>query len=156
MRFYKQLNVHKPAEGKYGDCFRTVIGCLLDMPPEAVPHWFDGLQDDDGGERQWTACREWLAERKLALVMFAVLVGENVLAENVMKHLCEWNKGVSLMLFGRSQTANDHVVIIRDGKILHDPSFLESGIVGPASNGVYTVATLAPLILTTVDEEFQG
>ena len=39
MEFYKQLNEHNPDEGVYGDCYRTAIGCLLNIPPEFVPHF---------------------------------------------------------------------------------------------------------------------
>lgn len=156
MRFYKQLNAHKPAEGLYGDCFRTCIGCLLDMPPEDVPHFFDGANEENNGS-QWQALGEWLAGRNLAIATFPVAAaGDDVPATAIIKHICEWNKDISMLLFGKSKTGVDHVVIIRNGEIFHDPSFLNNSVVGPASNGVYTVALLIPLAMTKVDEEFAG
>lgn len=44
---YKQLYGHNPDQGIFGDCFRTALGCLLNLPPEKVPHFYDGCGPDD-------------------------------------------------------------------------------------------------------------
>jgi hypothetical protein len=35
---HKQRFRHDPANGIYGDCWRTAIACLLDIQPEEIPH----------------------------------------------------------------------------------------------------------------------
>ena len=34
---------HQPENGLYGDCFRTLIACLLDLPRDDVPNFAEGL-----------------------------------------------------------------------------------------------------------------
>lgn len=61
---HKQLFRHKPAEGMWGDCARTVIACMLDLEPEAVPH--QQYEVADGEQDRFL--NEWLATRGLRLV----------------------------------------------------------------------------------------
>lgn len=47
MKYYKQLiQIHDPNNNKIGDCFRTAIGCILDIPPANVPHFVENNYGD--------------------------------------------------------------------------------------------------------------
>ena len=47
---YKQLNHHDPDNGIIGDCYRTAIACLLDLPPDALPNYCEGPGGTYGGD----------------------------------------------------------------------------------------------------------
>jgi len=38
MKFYKQKYLHDPGNGVIGDCYRTAIGCILEIDPMELPH----------------------------------------------------------------------------------------------------------------------
>ena len=50
MRPQQQKFKHDPANGSYGDCFRTALACILDLDRDEVPHFNEGLQFDDGNQ----------------------------------------------------------------------------------------------------------
>lgn len=44
---YEQLIPHhNEAEGMIGDCWRTCIACILEMPPNLVPHFMRDAKDE--------------------------------------------------------------------------------------------------------------
>lgn len=135
----KQLNHHDPANGVYGDCYRTAIACLLDMAPSEVPHVFE----NGGGsmETQFKAMDAWLSARDLTEINIP-LVGDCPLdrALEVMGH---WSGGIHYMLTGRSGTGCNHVVICQGREIVWDPSQTCSGILGPADDGYWWFSVLA-------------
>ena len=124
---HKQLYLHEPENGTWGDCQRTVIACMLDMRPEDVPHL--NRKVDYEGEQQ-DHFRSWLADRELALVSFAFQLDP----EDVLIFMSKFNPGVHYMLSGYSRTGCNHVVIALDDKIVHDPSLTDAGIVGRCDN----------------------
>lgn len=127
-----QLIRHDPENGLFGDCFRTVIACLLDMPPADVPHVYDAGATSDTARPVIDA---WLMERGLCLISI-VFPGDDLdQAMTTMKFL---NPGVYYMLSGFSRTGCNHVVVCLDDKIVHDPSPAGAGIVGPVKeDGLY-------------------
>jgi len=142
----KQLYRHKPEEGQIGDCHRTAIACLLDMEPEAVPHF--GLSDFDGSGRitkhtQTAEADAWLAEQGFAQVH--VIYGGEL--ENVLASLGAMNPKAFYLLGGRSRTGVNHTVIGCGGRIAWDPSQTDSGIVGPCSDGYFWITFIVPSLL---------
>lgn len=74
MKLQKQLIPdHNPAEGRYGDCYRTCIAILLDMDAADVPH-FAEMELVNGWDRDKTdaVVREWLAERGYTMLSMVV------------------------------------------------------------------------------------
>src|SRR5690606_6329025 len=67
----RQLLGHDPDNGIYGDCMRTSIAALLDLPPQEVPHFFEGGASAADG---WKLIDEFLAARGLLLHAFSFKV----------------------------------------------------------------------------------
>lgn len=136
---YKQLFRHKPEEGVFGDCFRTVIGCLLDLAPADVPHFADGGPDNQ--EIVDTRANEWLAQFNLRLVD-TVYEGDVGDLKAVLNCVAHYNPNLHYILAGVSRTGVPHCVICLNDQIVHDPSLTNSGIVGP-TEGYYWISFLA-------------
>lgn len=137
----KQLFRHDPANGVYGDCHRTAIGCLLDLEPDQVPHFGSDYTDSDAFHRRET---EWLASQGWCAVSCAwqaslkvVLRGQEIM-----------NPGVYYLLGGKSRTGCGHTVIGCGGEIVWDPSLDDSGIIAPFDvDGLYWVTWLVPIAM---------
>lgn len=135
----KQLYRHDPANGVYGDCYRTVIACLLDLAPTDVPH----INEDTGAsgmKEQGDAMDVWLAGRGLREINIA-FPGDTPLAD-VLSTMEAMNPGLRFMITGTSRNETNHCVICRSGEIEWDPSLTDSGIVGPADNGFWLASFL--------------
>lgn len=140
---HKQLFDHDPDAGIYGDCFRTAIACLLDVEPAEVPHRHDAIS----GAEQDQLVNAWLRERGLFLVNFAYHGrGEYALTQaEALEYACALHPGVHHLFMGQSGNGWDHVVVARDGEIVHDPSRNDCGIVGPCSDGYWWINFIGKL-----------
>ena len=139
MKLTKQRFLHEPEKGVYGDCLRTAIACLLDLDPDEVPHFndrSDGRTDEDVGRLM----NAWLLRR--GLVLITTYFGGDTDIEAVLATATFGSAGMPFLFSGRSRTGCDHVVIGQKGEIVWDPSQVDSGIVGPMSNGFYMVEWL--------------
>lgn len=134
---HKQLFNHNPEVGVYGDCFRTAVACLLDVEPADVPHRHEKIS----GAEQDALVGDWLRERGLFLVTWAYHgTGEYALSQkDALEYACGLHRGVHHLFSGKSGNGHDHVVIAKNGKIIHDPSRNDAGIVGPCSDGYWWV-----------------
>ncbi len=132
---------HNPPNS-YGDCIRAAVASILNIErTEDVPHF---AHDDPGGEVIYERLKEWLAPRGLA--PFYIPADGAMPLEQVLNTMKVINPGVHYLLFGRSQNA-DHVVIGRDDKIVHDPSWYSSSIVGPNADGNWIILVFVPVVL---------
>lgn len=140
---YHQCQIpHKPEENKHGDCLRACIASLLSVAdPLDVPHFaFDGDQSmiDD-------RLKEWLAMRQLTLAFHAF--GGLTSLDDILNVTGQVNPGVPYLLFCNAGGDGDHVVIIRNGKVEHDPAWFRCGPYKPcAQNGFWVLAVLTPII----------
>lgn len=152
MMYHKQRFLHKPEEGTYGDCDRTVMACLLNLNPDDVPHW--GIHYDDYAAFEKMK-RDWLATRGLFEQSFAF----DCTRERLTEYLGSAFGNVYVLLTGTSRTGCHHVVITRNGEIIHDTSLTDAGIIGPCDDGLWWCSLLLPLalkadaILSTTDTE---
>ena len=135
-RYQKQLNRHDPENGKWGDCFPTVLACLMNIDRKEVPHFFDQ------GNEDYSVVYDWMAERRVRLIK-VIFEGDR---DTVIESVSYLNPGVRWILSGKSSIGAQHVVICKDGKIEHDPSQINSGIVGPGDDGFFWVEFLVPLM----------
>ena len=142
--FRKQLFRHDEAAGVFGDCQRTVFANLFGLRPEDVPHFHDRDAERYDGEPH-LHIRRWLAERGYA--EFTVpFHGSWCELEALLENLGDLNPGIYFMLSGESRSGVGHVVICRDGAIVHDTALNDSGIVGPMPEcGYYYESVLVPL-----------
>ena len=81
MKELKQLNLHRPEEGLIGDCFRTCIACLLDMPaPDHVPHAYElAGWDNENSTEAHKLLNEYLKTFNLRYVEYPVQATEETL-----------------------------------------------------------------------------
>lgn len=137
---HNQLFMHNPAIGVWGDCFRTCIACLLDLPLEEVPH----EHGDFSSEEQDAKMNAWLAGRGLRLIRTAVRWPDSTMAE-----FCTWaaymNSG-PYMLSGLSPSGTSHVVICDETGMLHDPHPRGTGLAGPYETGSWWVSFIGKLV----------
>lgn len=144
---FKQLYRHRPEDGVWGDCFRTALGCLLDVPPDSVPH----EHRDMSGDEQNALIETWLRERGLSLITFAYYgpgsdVSEPMSKDDVLNHVAHFHRGLNHLFSGRSPRGFDHVVVAADGKIVWDPHPDDAGIVAPCGDNLWWVNFVGRLV----------
>lgn len=130
---------HDPENGTYGDCLRAVVASMLELNTEDVPHFF---QDNCDGETGHERLRVFLQMDDL--VPFMVYFDGSDSLENVLESQSTINPNVHFALFCQSETA-DHVVVCCDGKVVHNPSWVQGNVTGPNSNGYWGVMVFAKL-----------
>ena len=138
MKRYNGIVPHIPERGLYGDCYRTALGCLLDLPPERVPHFLDGDADD------WIYQRDaWLAGRGLGLITIVLsppaepdFYGQ-VGPDAILTLMEEINTGMHYMLCGNTIDGVGHTVVCCGGKVVHNPAPNSCPIVAPMSGTDY-------------------
>lgn len=136
---YKQLFLHDPDNDLIGDCHRTAIGCLLDLPPKEVPHFAVG-------ENSIEEAKKWLESKGYCLVMFPM----DLPIDQILYNQEFYNPNTYYMLTGTSPRGTAHVVICCGGAIVHDPHPEGGGLVGPCESDrevdrVYWIELLLPL-----------
>jgi len=133
---FKQLFEHDPANGVYGDCHRTAIGSVFDIPPEQMPHFYE--RDRSEAEASHLVS-EWLAARGMTQILVPVGAAPNAAGDvrEVLSKIKRWNAGQYYLLSGTSRTGVGHTVVCLDDMIVSDPSRSDAGIVGPLDIGLY-------------------
>ena len=160
-----QLFRHKPAEFQYGDCGRTAIACVLDMPVMSVPHFigeFEARQHaqqlgaehprfrefmDKGDISTYSWEREtesWLNRHGYTLlsIMFGAMDTDG--PEGLLNFMEVRNPGLYYMLIGESVRGTNHVVVARGGEMVWDPH-PDGGFIIKPHEGYYTAEFLLPL-----------
>ena len=121
-------------DGKIGDCHRAVIASLMEMKAEEVPHFFD-YPTDQPSDNGVAAANEWL--RQYGLVHMEVPATFSTL-EDALKWAAAYSLGTHYTLTALSKVGENHIVICKGAKIVHDPTYGRShGIVGPAKDGYW-------------------
>ncbi len=133
----KQLYMHRPADGVIGDCFRTCIACVLDLPPDAVPHVWQQHWESEDSTLPRAELNAWLAPRGLAFVEYPL----ECTSVELRTYLAHYFRGVHVVL-GCNSKHGGHSVVARDADYLWDPSIDNSGCVGPMKDGYYWVGLL--------------
>lgn len=108
---------YDPERDVYGDCFRTCLACLLDLEPEVVPHFMDGVTEDAVGVER---CQTWL--KQFDLVKLTVAFPGEVPIKDVLLTVGITNPGVRYTLSGESPRGCNHTVVCLDGEIEWCPS----------------------------------
>ena len=122
MQYHKQLIKHSPKEGKYGDCMRTCIACLLNYHPRNVPNFGEYL---DEIEMIMNLDKYLLSEGYQRFAYTYTHIDElHEFMQNIFPN-------VYYILCGKTEYGNSHMVICCNGAIIHDPSWLGLKIVKP-------------------------
>lgn len=138
----KQLFTHNPP-ASIGDCERTAIACLLDLPLTEVPH-FGALHWDD--PIAFNAAEDAYL---LSVGYSRVQIPYDRPLDEILGSMRYCAPNVYYLLSGTSRTGVNHTVICLNDRIVWDPSTVDSGIIGPCSDGYYWVTLLIPLNLTS-------
>ena len=137
---HKQLYYHKPEDGFIGDCFRTSVACILDLPrPDDVPHVMElaGYDREDAAARAHEILNDWLKQYDLKYIEFPLEASENTL----QTYLAHYFKDMYVMV-GCSSKHGGHSVVRKNGDYIWDPSRDNSGCIGPMSDGYYWIGLL--------------
>lgn len=135
----KQAFLHDPSNGVWGDCYRTAVACLLNLPRDTVPHVFhDGCKGPVADKRM----NDWLGQRGMIQFVMA-LSGDTPLDE--LLNSVYWSNGypVEYLLCGTSKNNVAHVVVCKGDSIVWDPAIDNSGIIGPADDGFWWITVIA-------------
>lgn len=135
MRPQQQLLKHDPANGVYGDCFRTCVAAMLDLSAEDVPHVFDRHYDD--GDAAFAAMNAWLAERGHRLIWSAY--EEGVDFDRMVTTISTMNPGLPFMVGGQSSPGTGHFIVCMDAKVACDPSLSPTGTLTAHDDGLWHV-----------------
>lgn len=137
---YKQLLRHDPENGVWGDCGRTALACILDLPPASVPHFWDG---GACGHELDVKENEFLSHHGMYKITFAV----TGTLEEVLDYFGDITCGSHYVLVGKSRLGCNHAVVCRGSAIVHDPSQDDTGIVGPCDeNGKYAADVFCKIV----------
>ena len=123
MRFMQTIK-HDPDNGQWGDCYRTAIGCLLDLPPDQVPHFCDGAAPN------WNTARDqWLRDNSLMVVHLGIAAATLTEALEITATYApdqQLTPGVTLkshyLLTGLSGRGVNHSVVALGCNIVHNPA----------------------------------
>lgn len=129
---------HDPDKGEYGDCVRACIASLLDFDAEEVPHFYHDNDPSTGMKR----IRAFLAP--LGLAPFATHFDGAASLADILSAQAEANPDVHYILWGSTEGGN-HVVIAKGDKIVHNPSWYPTPLIGPLSSGNWAIMVLARL-----------
>ena len=123
---------HDPSRDQYGDCLRACIATVLDLDADEVPHFADMGRSSDAA---FKLMRSWAWQQGLA--PFLVAYGDD--PREVFTDL---NPDSVYVLFGGTSDGTDHCVVCRGGKVVHNPAWYGSSLVGPTSQGYWQVLVM--------------
>lgn len=130
---HTQRILHDPANGRYGDCYRTAIAMVLGLQPEDVPHFCDDNLYDD-----WRGVTDkWLAERGLAMVDLPFEHSFDLVCDQLRMTAGD----VPAIVAGRSPRGTMHSVVVHHG-VCFDPH-PEGGGLEPGDDGLIWVSFIA-------------
>lgn len=135
---YKQLYKHRPDLGTYGDCHRTVIASLLEVPQESIPNFgihYDSYVDFEAAERKYLLSQ--------GLVAMSVAYAGDL--KNVLAAISSQQPNLHFILGGLSERGIEHSVIACNGVIVMDPVIGgpdENALTGPCKDGYWWVTHL--------------
>lgn len=135
MKPVKQLYRHDPPHA-WGDCHRACVASILELPCEAVPNFCAPPAGDQWQEGRWRE-REYAWMRSQGLVPIVTAYAPEAELDALLDNSVYYNPGIYWILGGTSRNGTGHSVVAFDGRIVHDPSLDDSGIVGPMEGGHY-------------------
>jgi len=127
-----------------GDCVRACIASLLELNPLMVPDFFaDGVHAIQG----WKAVDDFLKPMKLKIAQIGYPAADLPLDDFIMA-LAVANPGITFMLTGQAPSGRNHMVLICDGKIVHDPSWSNTGLTAPIGGDfpMWRLSLLTPVV----------
>lgn len=143
MKPIDQLYLHNALTGVIGDCERSVIASLLELPIEKVPHFGEGDVDEHTFHLR---INTFLRQFNMGMV--------NVPLEAIAMFNAVGMVGIHHEISGPSPRyimGYDHAVVGFDGKIVHDPHPSREGVREARYAGIFII--LDPSKLAGKDAE---
>lgn len=145
----KQMIKTDLSANKYGDCYRTLISCMLNIKPESVPHFFNFSSDDPDFKNKSLKASEKIDDFLLTYG-FRRLVFPCPYSLTFLYHhnraslFSKNNPGVYCMMHGITEKDSNihHVCIYLNGKLYWDPSGNDKELILPCEDGFYWVTIL--------------
>ena len=111
---HKQLIEHDPNKGQYGDCLKTAVASILDLPVEVVP-------DFNGSGFDWQSQNDEVREFAATLGLgFAAMMLKGS-PESILKYMEVSFPGGQYLMSGKGSRGGYHTVVCEGGAFLHDP-----------------------------------
>ena len=113
----QRWRLHRPDEGRYADCARTAVACLLDLPKNDVPHFQDGIAawTEDTMCEVLRRARAWLAGRGLTVVY---LETEADSVQGALEWAGRWNPTQRYLFCGGTRHENtNHIACGRGNRV---------------------------------------
>lgn len=127
------LSLHKPPVS-YGDCIRACIATLID--DDNVPHTFQGQEP----EESWKELRLYLASKNKFIAVFGL---ED---QHPFEFMKENNENIPYILLCGMENGEDHTLICKNDKIIHNPAYYKVPIKGKHSCGYWIIGIIGNLI----------
>lgn len=151
----KQLFLHKPEEGQYGDCHRTALACILNLQPEEAPHFIGEYERREALKAQgedvevyvWQDEQaEWLQSLGFATadICYDGTQGD---IEGIFAFMRVRNPEIYYILGGTSPRGTNHSVVCYGGGYEWDPHPDGGFLVGPMDHGFYEITFIVPSIV---------
>ena len=131
---HTQAFLHNPAAGVRGDCYRTAVACLLDVPRDDVPH----VNEDDQVAAR-SVLNGYLARHGLLIMEMPLQAGT---LNEIRDFMAAANPGVEYLLSGTSPRGTDHMVVVPALEPVWDPHPTHSGLTGPCADGFWWIGAL--------------
>jgi hypothetical protein len=107
---------HDPANGVWGDCMRSCVASILDLPREAVPHFYEGGCEPHIFDQR---VGEFLAQHGLIEVTLLPAYARQQMRHTPCYHL----------IYGGTVRGTYHAVVGLNGVVVHDPHPSRAGII---------------------------
>lgn len=140
MLYHKQAYIHQPDIGIHGDCYRTVISCLLDLPRDDVPHF---LHDNPDWMEFKNRVEAFL--QTYGLCLFSISIKSEDFDDFLINQSKVINDKTVFVVFGLSPRHINHAVIYKGGEMIHDPHPDGGGLIGPCNDGFYWIQVLTKI-----------
>jgi hypothetical protein len=141
---HTQLYYHRPTtEDTIGDCFRTVIACILNYPaPDDVPHVYELAMDKNDPDKiivpeAHKILNEFLAPQGLLYYEYPLECTQ----EQLKTYLKHYLPGQYVHI-GCSSIHGGHSIVMKDDDYMWDPSKDKSGCIGPMKDGYYWIGLI--------------
>lgn len=137
---FQQSIIHDPTNNQFGDCHRTAIACVLNVDPQTIPNFNEGLSDDPADGPLFDARVSLYLEKN-------GYTQTEILFNDLNGALASTRGRVTALLGARSSSGLcNHSWIIHNGKVAHDPIHGEPMVPRePMNNGYFSVTFLIPL-----------
>lgn len=153
----KQLFRHEPEKQQFGDCHRTALACLLNIPVEDSPHFIGEweLREQLKAQGLEVEFYSWQDEQEawlnsLGYTTIDVCYNPEVSVEEVMRCVSIRNPDIYYLIAGTSPRGTNHSVIAHGPNFDWDPHMDGGFLVAPLDNGVWEVTFLLPIICKEV------